>query len=269
MPGKNAEDQVPSIYADWLQRYGSTFGFGFINFGYWEGIDLDDRLSEADLVNSQKALYRNTLRHLDLDSNDRVLEVGCGYGAGCALTFEEFAPAEVRGVDLTPSHVENALRSHAGLIASSQGRLIFEQGSASALPCANGHFDKVFSVEAVQHFPDLEAFVSEIVRACQRRAQVAVTAAFSTSPEVTPRRWFEVLRTDSSVTYVRPASALTEALKNHGFIDVHVVSIGEHVWRGFDTWIRQSNSLNTVLGNWITAYEKHLVDYYLITAKLP
>ena len=58
------------------------FKGGFINFGYWDkGTLTKDHLSDEDVVKANKSLCRLVFDELDLKTDDKVLEVGCGFGS--------------------------------------------------------------------------------------------------------------------------------------------------------------------------------------------
>lgn len=247
----------------------SIFAGGFINYGYWAGISLDGELSVADRIASQQALYRNTLARLGLRPEHRLLEVGCGRGLGCALALSEFGPEAVHGVDLSPAQVARAREDNAELVRRSPGRLEFHEGSASDLPVSDEGFDRVVSVEAIQHFPDIAGFVAELARVARRPARMAITSYFAPGRRSTAEPLAGLLGSFADgMDFAHPVDALADELTGTGFTDIDVVSVGEHVWPGFDTWLGQTEFRNEWARNWLVAYERGLLDYYLISAAL-
>jgi hypothetical protein len=71
---------------------------------------------------------------------------------------------------------------------------------------------------------------------------------------------------DSGIDVVDPIDAFRNDLLAAGFVDIRVESIGNHVWRGLDAWIEQTEFRDSWGRNWLTAYQRGLIDYYLITA---
>jgi hypothetical protein len=43
-------------------------------------------------------------------------------------------------------------------------------------------------------------------------------------------------------------------------------SIGERVWHGFDAWMAQTEFKGSWGRNWLKAYHRGLIDYFLVTA---
>jgi 2-polyprenyl-6-hydroxyphenyl methylase / 3-demethylubiquinone-9 3-methyltransferase len=93
-------------------------------------------------------------------AQQEILEVGCGGGLVC----EELAGRNAVMVGVDPSQGALATaRSHAQ--QSSLGHIIhYEQGSAEALPYADGSFSVIVCLDVLEHVRDLKAAIVEIVR---------------------------------------------------------------------------------------------------------
>lgn len=267
-----ASDLVMWAYGDNLdanEKHLAESPGGFLNFGYWKDIPSRANISIEDRIESHRALYRMTLNTLGITNDDRLLEVSCGRGHGCVLAMSEFQPAEVHGVDLVPAQIRRARAENAAALRIWRGRLEYKNGSATSLPYPDGHFDKLFSVEAIPYFSSLHKFAREAARVTHRSARVAFASTFTPTTGVTLAQLPESLR--NQLSGVEPNSlsveALQDAMESSGFKDISVVSIGEHVWDGLEAWL-------TTIGfgaadgasEWIRAYEGGLLDYYLINA---
>ncbi|NGX46871.1 MAG: hypothetical protein K1000chlam3_00238 [Chlamydiae bacterium] len=66
-----------------------------------------------------------------------------------------------------------------------------------------------------------------------------------------------------------PITSIKQILEEAGFIDIHVEKIGRFVWDAFDKWISQGEFADTWNRNWLKAYHRNLLDYYIITAEKP
>ncbi|XUM03401.1 class I SAM-dependent methyltransferase [Streptomyces venezuelae ATCC 10712] len=246
------------------------FAGGFINFGYWRGIDLNAPLTEADRIRSQQALYRRVWDGAAPMEQLRLLEVGCGLGMGCALVLHERSPAEVTGMDIHSAQLSRARDAHAALLEQLPGRLRFVQGAAELMPFSDAEFDVVVSVEAAQHFPDLEAFAAETARVLRPGGRVAVASFFTAEGDAPSRRadLSQLLNTFANgLDIARPVTALTEALTASGLSDVRVESLGPQVWAGWDAWLSRLYSPDAWARNFLRAYERQILDYYLVTAR--
>ncbi|WP_407287509.1 class I SAM-dependent methyltransferase [Streptomyces sp. BP-8] len=262
------------------------FAGGFINFGYWRAIDLGLPLGEAERVRSQEDLYRHVLdaaglrkeptepaesRESTEAKGPKVLEVGCGLGMGCAVTLREYGSAAVTGMDIHPQQLRRARDTHADLLRDEPERLRFVQGAAERMPCEDGEFDVIVSVEAAQHFPDLGAFAAETARVLRPGGRVAAASFFTVDDAPgRPEELARLLETFADgLDIAWPVNVLTEAFTASGLTDVRVESIGPHVWRGWDLWLGRWWSPETWPRNFLRAYEERVLDYYVVTAVRP
>ncbi|MEV4440770.1 methyltransferase domain-containing protein [Streptomyces sp. NPDC049577] len=247
------------------------FGGGFINFGHWHGIDLDRLPTEDDRIRSQQALYRHVLAALAPTEGLRAVEVGCGLGTGCAVALGEYGFAQVTGMDIHPQQLDRARRAQAGLLAGPAERLRFVQGAAESMPFGDAEFDRLYSVEAAQHFRDLDAFARETARVLRPGGRAAVTSFFV--PDADPARpaqlaaLLDTFATGLDVAHSIPE--LTAGLERSGLTDIRVVSIGAAVWPGWDRWLSTMWQPGTWPRNFLRAYREGLLDYFTITAARP
>jgi cyclopropane fatty-acyl-phospholipid synthase-like methyltransferase len=265
MPGESGSARRAVMYGEHDLSSISIFSGNYINFGYWP--DFTSGLISADeRTESQANLYRIVLRDLEIDPTDVVLDVGCGLAVGAALALREFSPSAVYGLDLSSAQINRATRVNAELMAQQPDRLVIQQGSALAIPFEDGKFDKCYSVEAAQHFENLATFASEARRVLKPAGKLAVTTFFTphTTADAELRQLIETI--DNGIDVVFPIGFFRDDLLDAGFVDVRVENLGEHVWRGLDAWIAQTEFKDGWGRNWLTAYHRGLIDYYLITA---
>ncbi len=107
----------------------------------------------------------------------RILEVGCGTGHWLA----GLSPLTVQAVGLDLS---------AGMLAQAQrhaGRLGLVRGRAGQLPFPAASFDLVYCVNAIHHFQQQRAFVSEALRLLRPGGALAVVGM---DPRAHRHRWY-------------------------------------------------------------------------------
>ncbi|MBH1937743.1 methyltransferase domain-containing protein [Streptomyces sp. AV19] len=247
------------------------FAGGFINFGHWQGIDLDRPLTEDDRIRSQLAMYRHVLDAVAPGEGLSALEVGCGRGTGCAVALEEYGFARVTGMDIHPQQLERARRAHSGLLAGPDERLRFVRGAAERMPFGDAGFDRVYSVEAAQHFRDLDAFARETARVLRPGGRAVVTSFFT--PDDDPGRagrlagLLDSFATGLDVAHSVPE--LTGSLERSGLTAIEVTSIGASVWPGWDRWLSTVWQPGTWPRNFLRAHRDGLLDYFTVTAHRP
>jgi len=108
---------------------------------------------------------------LGIEAGTRVLEIGCGPGAGLAEALARGA-AFVGGVDPSELMLNQARARNGGALA--EGRLDLRLGSADALPFDDASFDVAFAVNSAQVWPNLVAGLREIRRCLRPGGRVAL-----------------------------------------------------------------------------------------------
>lgn len=249
----------------------SLFGGGFINFGYWQDIDLDQPLTEHDRISSQQAMYRHVLATLAAAQEPRALEVGSGLGVGCAVALKEYGFGHVTGMDIHPQQLKRAEQANADLLARRPEQLRFAHGAAESMPFAEGEFDCLYSVEAAQHFRDLDAFAREAQRVLRPGGRAVIASFFVPDADpARPERLAELLDTYSTgLDVAHTVPQLTGSLERAGLTRVRANPIGASVWPGWDRWLARMWEPGTWPRNFLRAYREGTLDYFTVTAQRP
>jgi len=122
---------------------------------------------------------------LNLQPGDRVLDLGCGRGRHVYALYWGETPVHVVGADLSESEVHATANGFFELPppADSPDRSAsLSAADAAKLPFADGSFDAVICSEVLEHVPDPDAALAEIVRVTRPGGQVALSV---------PRWWPE------------------------------------------------------------------------------
>lgn len=109
----------------------------------------------------QRLEIRWLTKRCGLAPGGRVLEVGCGRGAGSALIKETFEPAVIHAMDLD---IEMIRRAHAYLAPEMREGIASCVGDGTRLPYRDGTMDAVFGFGVLHHIPDWQQALAEIVR---------------------------------------------------------------------------------------------------------
>jgi len=93
-------------------------------------------------------------------SFDSVLEVGCGFGRITKLIKDKFPISRLKGIDLSPSQIENARK----YVKNEEVEL--SVGRIQDLDIPDNSYDLVIAVEVLMHVPfeEIEAAVAQLVR---------------------------------------------------------------------------------------------------------
>ena len=91
----------------------------------------------------------------------RILEIGCGRGAGARLIQEEFQPAVLHAFDLDYRMILAAVRY---LTPKYTDKIALYVGDALTLPYRDGVLDAVFGFGVLHHLPDWRGGLREIAR---------------------------------------------------------------------------------------------------------
>ncbi len=138
-------------------------------------IELEERIRERfeevahyrswrEWISENDFQYRTLVDFLGEVDGISVLDVGCGKGAFSRRMVE--AGAEVSGIDIAEKFVGIAQRN------IPCGR--FKAASATKIPFEDAQFDAVFSFEVLEHIPDTEKAVAEMVRVLKPGGKILI-----------------------------------------------------------------------------------------------
>jgi ubiquinone/menaquinone biosynthesis C-methylase UbiE len=98
---------------------------------------------------------------IKLDRGARILEIGCGRGAGSSIIKKTFHPAFLHAMDLD---IQMIMMAEEYLTSEERAGISFYVGDAIRLPYHDRDLDAVFGFGVLHHIEDWQAALAEIVR---------------------------------------------------------------------------------------------------------
>lgn len=112
------------------------------------------------------SLQREGIARLEIDTGDRVLDIGCGTGETVSHLLSE--TASVHGLDLSGDQLETA---------AEKGDLedaAFVRGDATTLPYADESFDRVVSIGSILYWAEPDEALEEAYRVTKPGGEILV-----------------------------------------------------------------------------------------------
>ncbi|MEO5874695.1 MAG: class I SAM-dependent methyltransferase [Streptosporangiaceae bacterium] len=197
----------------------------YVNMGYWEpGCADHDEASEK--------LAEQLGAAAGISAGDRVLDVGFGYGEQDLFWLQTRNPAQIVGLNVSPSQVRVARDRAAEL--KLEDRLDMRVGSGTSLPFQDASFDVVVALESAVHFDTRQRFFEEALRVL-RPGGVLATADMLPNPARRGRRSVLERLDDWRRSQIIPdanwhsRAVYAERLALAGFADVDVRDITDRV----------------------------------------
>lgn len=87
---------------------------------------------------------RAIVDRLDIQPDDRVLEIGCGHGVAASFVCERLVRGHLTGVDRSAKMIAAAARRNAAYVDA--GKAVFIVATLEELDLGDRRFDKIFAV---------------------------------------------------------------------------------------------------------------------------
>lgn len=205
----------------------------FANYGYWtrKGLTLEQ---------AAEALTAIVAALAGLSPGDRVLDIGCGYGAGAALCMRRFNPDFIVGVDATDVRIETGREYIAKLGLSD--RIELRVGDATRLDGLDeASFDKVLAIECAFHFNTRRDFMREAFRVLKPGGTLALSDIIPRSG-VDPEKYLAIATVNTGIALGNrensyDADTYAGYLREAGFQHVRIESVLEWTRQGFVDWL--------------------------------
>ena len=166
---------------------------------------------DAGMEDGHGDVVRQVLESLEVNSSDRILDLGCGNGWATRALAKLGPGTSAIGVDASPEMIRRAESLHSFTIRARYERMHFE-----ALDFKDAHFDRAFSMEALYYAPDLDRALSELARVLKPGARADLVINCFREHELS-RRWSELLGVPM---HCLPEAEWLERLARAGFREI-------------------------------------------------
>ena len=165
------------------------------------------------------------LRHVQINKNSRILDVGCGGGRTIEKLAALASGGTVDGIDYAEGSVAESRARNARLIAA--GRVGVQMAAVSRLPFEENTYDLVTAVETQYYWPDLPGDMREILRVLKPGGTLIVVAESygGGSNELLQRPVMKLLK--SAILSVEDQRKL---FAGAGYCDVEIFEERSHGW---------------------------------------
>ncbi|ANC77611.1 hypothetical protein ABE65_012720 [Fictibacillus phosphorivorans] len=145
----------------------------YVNQNYQTPKGLIGTYIVEKMVRQHKPETDWTIDLLELQDQDHVLELGCGAGYAIQIISERYLVQEIVGIDFSATAIRSATTRNKKTVNKERTKLI--QANFNALPFPDKMFNKVFSIQTVYFWDEIDIIVSEIYRVLKPGGMVVIT----------------------------------------------------------------------------------------------
>ncbi len=123
--------------------------------------------------NGNKLMNLTTIDQLEIQPNDKILEIGMGNGFFVKYVLEKAEAVQYIGCDYSDEMIAEAFNCNIDFIK--RGQVQFTRASINKLPYKNEHFNKVFTVNTIYFWDQVETALSEVKRVLKSHGQLIIS----------------------------------------------------------------------------------------------
>jgi ubiquinone/menaquinone biosynthesis C-methylase UbiE len=152
-------------------------------FNEWARAGKGESMERGHRPVGEQAIAR-----MGIESNSRVLDVGCGSGWATRLLADYAFDGRVTGIDISDEMVELARAS-----SPDHANVDFEVASAEQLPFTESEFTHAFSMESLYYYRNIPKALAEIQRVMKTGGLFAAVVDLYRESEAT-HQWIDTLK---------------------------------------------------------------------------
>ncbi len=226
----------------------------YINWGFYDTIDLNDELTENLRISSSKRLYEVCASLLNLKRNDHFLEICCGKGKGMSLLKTAYSLENTEALDQSLFYLEQAkkINPDTNFLLGNFFEFDFKK-----------KYNKILCIEAIQHFKDIEKTLEKFDSILDENGCCVIATFFGLHENSQDKLAPTIQTINSGIDRVHYIEDIKKKLAE---LDVlfEIFPVGQNVFRGFDKWTSQTSMKKSWTRNWLIAFEAGFIDYFII-----
>jgi SAM-dependent methyltransferase len=148
---------VPAYFDRLIEGLRRGEGSRWARLGHWDGAPSGEK---SEFARAQARMDEVLLCMAALRDGQRVLDVGCGFGASLDAVNRSFTGMTLAGVNIDPRQLELCRT----LEPQNGNRFEWREADACRLPFPDASFERVLCIEAMFHFASRGAFFAEAAR---------------------------------------------------------------------------------------------------------
>lgn len=121
-----------------------------------------------------RPINRWAVSALELDGSEDVLDVGFGGGVGISLVLDRLSTGRLTGIEISEEMLRRGREQFVDEIGRGVLRLL--KASVDAVPLADDSFDRVYTVNTIFFWPDVQAGLAELHRVLRPGGRLIVAA---------------------------------------------------------------------------------------------
>lgn len=200
------------------------------NLGLWQD-------ESNDYVQAAQQFAQHMGESLKLNTSDRVLDVGCGYGASLLLWHTHFKLKDCDALELQPMCCQYIHEHHP------QTQNIFQQSIFDPKPENFAEvYDVILSIDATYHY-SIEAYLQAVEVWLSSKGRIGFHCLMQSkvSMDHTDAQWQKLMKklrwAKVSDQHLMNEDELYELLLQHGYHDIKIRDFTQEVLAGFSNFI--------------------------------
>lgn len=218
----------------------------FYNVGFWEESTMNQKEASENLVRRLLNAHKGEKEH--------VLDVACGKGAACKYISDEMLYKKISGININDSQIAFCKT----LVPQADFRVM----DACDMQFESNQFDTIISIDAVNHFPSRQIFISKAFEILKPGGTLSISDVLFYAPLQNGLNW---MNPDKNIT----VDEYESLIKNAGFNNIEIIDVMNSTWipylKYMKQWIEKEFIGNTLSKNEI----KGMMNIYKSTKEMP